>query len=196
MKQTQPAQHHSDEVSNPQPRSMPRRTFVKVGAMAAVAAFLPRSLLAAPAGEKSLAFFNTHTSERLRTVYWAADTYVNDALREIDHVLRDPRTDEVHEIDPRLLDLLFAISKEIAAVQPFHVISGYRSPTSNAFLRSRSTGVAKNSLHLVGKAIDIRLPGRSTRDIQQIAIALRRGGVGYYPKSDFVHVDVGRVRYW
>ena len=175
---------------------MPRRTFVKVGATAAVAAFLPRSLLAAPAGEKSLAFFNTHTSERLRTVYWAAGTYVSHALRDIDHILRDPRSDEVHEIDPRLLDLLFAVSKEMNAVGPFHVISGYRSAKSNAFLRTRSTGVAKNSLHVFGKAIDIRLPGKNTRDLHRAAIALRRGGVGYYPKSDFVHIDVGRVRYW
>lgn len=187
---------HGNAGANRQSHSLTRRTFVKFGAMSAVAALLPRPLPAAAAGEKSLAFFNTHTGERLRAVYWAAGRYVSDSLRRIDYVLRDPRTDEVHEIDPRLLDLLFAIGKEIDAVGPFHVISGYRSAKSNALLRSRSTGVAQNSLHLVGKAIDVRLPGRNTRELQQVAVALRRGGVGYYPKSDFVHIDVGRVRYW
>jgi len=176
-----------------------RRTFLKLTAVSAAAALWP--LAAFGAGdplvpEKSLAFYNTHTGEKLKAVYWAEGNYVNDSLREINYVLRDARSNEVHDIDVRLLDLLFALSKELAASQPFHVISGYRSAKSNASLRARSTGVAQNSLHVFGKAIDIRSPGRPLRALQKAALALKVGGVGYYPKSDFVHVDVGRVRYW
>lgn len=149
-----------------------------------------------PVEEKSLALYNTHTGEKLKTVYWAAGNYLHDSLREINYILRDPRNNQVHDIDLRLLDLLFAIRREIEANQPFHVISGYRSAATNAFLRAQSSGVAENSLHLVGKAIDIRAPGRALSNLRKAAMALRGGGVGYYPKSDFVHVDIGRVRYW
>jgi uncharacterized protein YcbK (DUF882 family) len=177
-----------------------RRSFVKLGAIAAATAILPRAALGSGArmsvAEKSLAFYNTHTGETLKSVYWAEGEYFPDSLREINHILRDPRNNEVHDIDPQLLDLLFAIRQEIDTSQPFHVISGYRSAETNAFLRAHTTGVAENSLHLVGKAIDIRSPGRELRHLQKAATALRGGGVGYYPKSDFVHVDIGRVRYW
>jgi len=188
-----------EPVANGQPH-LSRRTFVKLGTMAAAAAILPRAAFGSgpsmPVAEKSLAFYNTHTAEKLKTVYWAEGNYLADSLREINYVLRDPRNNEVHEIDTRLLDLLFAIRQEIETNQPFHVISGYRSADTNAFLRAHTTGVAENSLHLVGKAIDIRSPGRELRHLQKAATALRGGGVGYYPKSDFVHVDIGRVRYW
>jgi len=177
-----------------------RRTFVKLGTWTAAAAMLPSSVFAAgkkaSVPEKSLAFYNTHTGEKLKSIYWAEGNYVADSLREINHILRDPRNNEIHDIDTGLLDLLFAVRREIETNQPFHVISGYRSAQTNAFLRAHSTGVAENSLHLVGKAIDIRAPGRELRYLQKAAIALKGGGVGYYPKSDFVHIDVGRVRYW
>jgi uncharacterized protein YcbK (DUF882 family) len=189
---------HQTAGSNP--LRFTRRTFVKLGTMAAVAGLLPRSALASrknvSAAEKSLSFYNTHTGERLKSVYWAGGDYIAESLREINHILRDPRNDQVHDIDPRLLDLLFALRKEIDANQPFHVISGYRSPDTNAFLRAHSSGVAENSLHLVGQAIDIRSPGRALSNLRKAAMALKGGGVGYYPKSDFVHVDIGRVRYW
>jgi uncharacterized protein YcbK (DUF882 family) len=94
------------------------------------------------------------------------------------------------------LDLLFALRTELATNQPLHIISGYRSPKTNAFLQANSSGVVENSLHLVGKAIDIRTPGKSLSVLRKAAVALKGGGVGYYPKSDFVHVDVGRIRYW
>jgi uncharacterized protein YcbK (DUF882 family) len=177
-----------------------RRTLVKLGALAAAAAILPRSAFASnpspSVAEKSLAFYNTHTGENLKTVYWAEGHYLGQSLREINHILRDPRNDEVHDIDTGLLDLLFAIRKQIETNQPFHVISGYRSAATNEFLRAHTTGVAEHSLHLVGQAIDIRSPGRDLRTLQKVAVALKGGGVGYYPKSDFVHVDIGRVRYW
>jgi len=181
-------------------RDPSRRTFFKLGAIAAATAILPRAAFGSGArmsvAEKSLAFYNTHTGEKLKAIDWAEGEYFPDSLREINHILRDPRNNEVHDIDTQLLDLLFAIRQEIDTSQPFHVISGYRSVETNAFLRAHSTGVAENSLHLVGKAIDIRSPGRDLRNLHKVATALKAGGVGYYPKSDFVHVDVGRVRYW
>lgn len=179
---------------------MSRRALVKLGVLAAAAAILPRSAFGSnpspSVAEKSLAFYNTHTGENLKTVYWAEGHYLGQSLREINHILRDPRNDEVHDIDTGLLDLLFAIRKQIETNQPFHVISGYRSAATNEFLRAHTTGVAEHSLHLVGQAIDIRSPGRELRTLQKVAVALKGGGVGYYPKSDFVHVDIGRVRYW
>lgn len=188
------------QTTDSKPLRMTRRTFVKLGTLAAVAGLLPRAVYGSSkylsVEERSLAFYNTHTGEKLKSIYWAEGNYVDGSLREISYILRDSRSDEVHEIDTRLLDFLFAIRQEIEANQPFHVISGYRSAATNALLRAHSTGVAENSLHLVGRAIDIRVPGRETRILQKAAIALKGGGVGYYPKSDFVHLDIGRVRYW
>jgi uncharacterized protein YcbK (DUF882 family) len=173
---------------------------VKLGLLTAAAAILPRSAFGANPGpaaaEKSLAFYNTHTGENLKTIYWAEGRYLGQSLREINHILRDPRNDEVHDIDTGLLDLLFAMRKQIDTDQPFHVISGYRSRATNEFLRAHTTGVAEHSLHLVGQAIDIRTPGRELATLRKVAMALKGGGVGYYPKSDFIHVDIGRVRYW
>jgi len=181
-------------------RRLGRRAFVKLGILAAAAISSPAAAFAAgkrgSAMEKSLAFYSTHTGEKLKTVYWADGHYLAPSLREINYILRDPRNDEIRDIDTQLLDLLFALCGAIDARQSFHIISGYRSPATNAFLRAHSSGVAKNSLHLVGQAIDIRCPGRDLRVVQKAAMALQRGGVGYYPKSDFVHVDTGRVRYW
>ena len=149
-----------------------------------------------PTHGQRLAFHNLHTGERLKTVYRSGDRYLPHALAEINHILRDFRTGEVTAIDPSLLDLLNRLHREVNAQRPFEVISGYRSPQTNAMLRANSNGVAKHSLHMEGKAIDIRLPGVPLADLRQAALDLRRGGVGYYPKSDFVHVDTGRVRHW
>ncbi|MGH8199125.1 MAG: YcbK family protein [Steroidobacteraceae bacterium] len=114
----------------------------------------------------------------------------------MNHFLRDFRTGEVHPIDPGVLDVLFDLKTRTGCDESFHVISGYRSPRTNAMLRRRSTGVAAHSLHMRGQAIDVRLPGIPTKHLQELALALRRTGVGYYPKSDFVHLDAGRVRFW
>ena len=143
-----------------------------------------------------LAFQNLHTGEKLSTVYYAEGRYLPEAMRHINWLLRDFRTDQVHVIDPQLLDLLADLHGHLETREPFHVISGYRSPQTNAMLASLGDGVAQNSLHLQGMAIDIRVPGRGLRHVRAAALALRRGGVGYYPRSDFVHVDTGRVRTW
>jgi uncharacterized protein YcbK (DUF882 family) len=177
-----------------------RRTFLAAGLATAVACFSPykafASVLKAFPPEKALAFYNTHTGETLKAVYWEEGTYVPQALAEINHILRDYRTGEVREIEPALLELLFALRQKLGSAAPFSIISGYRSPETNSHLSSMSKGVAKNSMHLLGKAIDIRLPGHELKILQRAAVDLRRGGVGYYPSSDFVHVDVGKVRYW
>ena len=177
-----------------------RRTFLISGLAAAVACFSPHkafaSVVKAFPPEKALAFYNTHTGETLKSVYWEQGTYVPQALAEINHILRDHRTGEVKEIEPALLDLLCALHQKLGSAAPFSIISGYRSPETNSHLSSKSNGVVKNSMHLLGKAIDIRLPGHELKTLQRAAVDLRRGGVGYYPSSDFVHVDVGRVRYW
>jgi uncharacterized protein YcbK (DUF882 family) len=145
---------------------------------------------------RALAFQHLHTGEKLNTVYFADGRYLPDAMHHINWLLRDFRTDQVHPIDPQLLDLLADLHGRLQTREPFQVISGYRSPQTNAMLASLSDGVAQNSLHLEGKAIDIRVPGRRLRNVRAAALSLRRGGVGYYPHSDFVHVDTGRVRTW
>jgi uncharacterized protein YcbK (DUF882 family) len=150
----------------------------------------------APAGYRSLSFNNLHTGEKLKTEYWANGRYIPGALSEINHLLRDFRTGDVHRIDPKLLDLLNHLHHRMGSNAPFEVISGYRSPATNAMLHRRSHEVATHSLHMKGMAIDIRLPDRRLSNLHRTALSMRAGGVGYYPRSDFVHVDVGRVRHW
>jgi uncharacterized protein YcbK (DUF882 family) len=178
-----------------------RRQLLKAGLLAALvcATPLPAWARTNPAGpaERTVSLLNTHTGERLRkVVYWEQGVYLTDALEEINYVLRDHRTDEIHNIDPKTIDLMAAISRKIGATRPFEIISGYRSPQTNQLLRSISRGVAKNSYHMQGKAVDLRLPGVPLKTLRQAALDLNAGGVGYYPKSGFVHVDTGRVRTW
>jgi uncharacterized protein YcbK (DUF882 family) len=150
---------------------------------------------AAP-GERILRLYNTHTGESLRSVFWAEGEYIPDALQDINKLLRDHRNNKIAAIDPELLMLLDRISAQFGDHPTFHVISGYRSPETNAMLHENTTGVAKHSLHMEGKAIDIRLPGQDLAKLHKVVMAAHGGGVGYYPESDFVHMDVGRVRYW
>lgn len=145
---------------------------------------------------RALRFLHTHTAERLAVEYFGPGGYLPDALSEINHFLRDFRTGEIHEIDPGLLDLLHTLTTATESRRPFEVISAYRSPTTNAALRQRSEGVAAGSLHMVGQAIDIRLTDVPLNSLRAAARTLQRGGVGYYPASNFVHVDTGRVRFW
>jgi uncharacterized protein YcbK (DUF882 family) len=176
--------------------SLNRRSFLKLGLLAA-ALPLPASAsawLAAP--ERRLSFHNLHTGENVDLPYWVQGDYVPESLAEINHVLRDHRTDQVAAIDTRLLDLLDRVKAELGTSQPFQVISGYRSPASNGMLAAHSSGVAKHSLHMEGMAIDIRIPGVTLTTLRDTGLALQTGGVGYYPSSNFVHLDVGRVRRW
>ena len=146
--------------------------------------------------ERTLAFRNLHTGESLRTTFWAQGNYLDDELQAVNHVMRDHRSGDVHPMDPKLLDLLYALQQSVAVNGAFHIISGYRSPRTNQKLRAQGGGVAKKSLHMQGKAIDIRLPGCPLARLRDAAMALRAGGVGYYAKSDFIHIDTGRVRRW
>ncbi len=173
-----------------------RRQFLKLG-MIAAALPLPaaaRAALAAP--ERRLSFHNLHTGERADLAYWVQGSLVPESLAEINRILRDHRTNEVAAIDTRLLDLLHRVHATLGTGQPFEVISGYRSPTSNRMLVETTTGVARHSLHMDGQAIDIRIAGVALADLRCAGLMLRGGGVGYYPASDFVHLDVGRVRAW
>lgn len=147
------------------------------------------------AAERALAFRHTHTGERLEIAYFARGEYLPAALARIDWLLRDFRTGDAHRMDARLLDLLHALCASCGGGE-FEIISGYRSPRTNAQLRAVSGGVAERSLHLEGRAIDVRLAGLPTARLRDAALALAAGGVGYYPKSDFVHLDTGRVRRW
>jgi uncharacterized protein YcbK (DUF882 family) len=146
--------------------------------------------------ERAIALYNTHTGESVNAVYWVQGQYIPEARSAVDRVLRDHRTDEIKSIDPQLLDLLYAIGEELECPHPFNVISAYRSPATNAYLRFMSRRVAEHSLHMDGKAIDLRIPGWASHTVRRVAVDLSMGGVGYYPRSNFVHVDVGRVRYW
>lgn len=156
----------------------------------------PWSRAAAALETRSLAFSHNHTGERLKTVYFEGGEYLPDALAEINHLLRDFRTGEVWEMDVGLLDTLADLRSLTGSTAEFQIISGYRSPQTNAMLRSASSGVAKRSLHMQGRAIDVRLSGYDTAKLRKAAMSLRRGGVGYYARSDFLHVDTGRVRSW
>jgi uncharacterized protein YcbK (DUF882 family) len=174
-----------------------RRHFIAAGAATALIG------LAAPAEAarrlltpRSLTFDHIHTGERLSEVYWADGRYLPDALHRIDWLLRDFRTNEMRRIDPALLDILADLEHKLGARKPIQVFSGYRSPQTNEMLASLGDGVAQNSLHIEGMAIDIHIPGRNLNHVRRAAMALRRGGVGYYPRSNFVHIDTGRVRYW
>ena len=151
------------------------------------------------AHEYRLRFYHTHTGERLDVVYRRGNQYIPGALEKLDHYLRDHRTGDVHHFDPRLFDLLNDLTASLGdSGGEIDVVCGYRTPSSNEFLRARSphTGVARHSLHMQAEAIDIRLPGVPTLKLRDAALRLHRGGVGYYRSSDFVHVDVGRVRQW
>jgi len=179
-------------------RKLNRRHFLRLGALTIAGAAIPGSALAALriARERSLSFYNLHTGESLKTVYFADGRYLPEGLSAINYLMRDFRLDLVKPIDPRLLDLLHAINLAMETRAPFDLISGYRSPQTNAMLHANNEGVAVHSLHIDGMAADIRVPGRSLASLRRTAIAMHGGGVGYYPASEFVHVDSGRVRYW
>jgi uncharacterized protein YcbK (DUF882 family) len=183
-------QHH------PQRRFFLRRV-AQAAAVAAGAPLAARAALAPSADARRLAFDHTHTGERLEIVYAMGGEYLPQALATLNRFLRDHYTGEVGTIDPHLFDLLHGVQRELGAGQAFQVISGYRCPATNATLKAtRGGGVASHSLHMDGKAIDVRLPGIALGDLRDAALSLRGGGVGYYQREQFVHVDTGRVRRW
>lgn len=182
-------------------KQMPRRRFLKfLAASSAVAMSVPNIASASIAKQKSIsrtiAFNNLHTDEKISLTYFENGRYITDALREIDNVLRDHRTDEVRSMDPNLLNYLYELQSALDTKKSIDIISGYRSPTSNKELRSKSGGVAKHSKHMLGKAIDIRIEGINPRNIRDAAISIRQGGVGYYARSQFIHLDTGSIRNW
>ena len=174
-----------------------RRAFLTgAGLLCAEAAAAAKSAMADGGSVRSVSFVHTHTGEKLTAAYWKDGEYQPQVLQQVNHLLRDFRTNEVHTMDPALLDLLFELRTKVGSQLAFHVISAYRSPKTNAMLRRSSSGVAEHSMHMLGKAIDVRLESYPTDRLAEAARSLRRGGVGYYRASDFVHVDTGRVRYW
>jgi uncharacterized protein YcbK (DUF882 family) len=147
--------------------------------------------------EHALRLYNTHTGERLEIVYRRGGEYVPEALSKLDYFLRDHRTGDIRHFDPRLYDILSDLTASVGQSDAeIAIVCGYRTPSTNETLRAHTTGVAKNSLHIQAEAIDLRVPGVDTLKLRKAALALQRGGVGYYPHSDFIHVDVGRVRQW
>ncbi len=180
--------------------TLSRRQFLCLGAAVTATMALPGPLQAAltpdTTQERRLVFFNTHTREKLDVCYARGSSYRPEALEAVNAILRDHRTNEIRPIAPRLLDLLCDIRSQAGPDACLHIISGYRSPRTNHMLSKRSRGVARKSLHMAGHATDIRIPGLPLRRLRQIAVDLGRGGVGCYPRADFVHVDIGRVRTW
>jgi uncharacterized protein YcbK (DUF882 family) len=173
-----------------------RRLFKALAAAAAVAAVSPTRLFAGPRDPRDVSFVHTHTHERLSVTYFADGSYDAESLAALNRLLRDHRTGEQHPIDPALIDILHDLRVATGTASPFQVISGYRSPGTNGMLRERSSGVASGSLHLEGRAVDIRLADVRSAALRDAAIRLHRGGVGYYATSDFVHIDTGRFRTW
>lgn len=182
------------------PNSATRRQFLRqsgkcllAGALFPLVSPLHAAL---PHNARRLHFEHLHTEERLSLVYAIGNNYLPAAIRALDHFLRDHYSQEVGHIDPRLFDLLYQTQQVLGSQQTFQVISGFRSPATNQQLRENGGGVAKNSLHMLGQAIDIRLAEVPLSDLRDAAMSLKAGGVGCYPLEQFVHLDTGKVRYW
>lgn len=169
--------------------------FAGIGGLAALSG-VGRTALASALDANRLSFYHCHTAETLAVTYREHGRLVPDALAAIAHLLRDFRTGDIHEIDTHLLDILSLLHEQTGRRGRYEIISGYRSPQTNEALRATSGGVAKKSLHMLGRAIDVRSTGIATKDLRAAALALARGGVGFYPESNFVHLDTGRVRSW
>ncbi len=183
-----------------------RRAFIGAGAMLAGGAAAVSAIPASAAmlsqkgaefeGARRISFRNSHTGEIFSGVYRVGDKYLPDAFDKINIVMRDFRSNELFPIDPRVIDIIYTVHQMTRQSEPYEILSGYRCPKTNKGLRSNSEGVAKNSLHMTGQAVDLRLPGFDTKQIRNMAISLKAGGVGYYARSNFVHMDSGDVRTW
>ena len=176
-----------------------RRTFLKASSMAAAGSLLLQGSPARAANfgsERTLRFHNVHTDEELAIRCCPEKDYDRETRLRFSSLLRDHHADEVREMDPALIDIFFAISAFTGATGPFKILSGYRSPETNSWLRGFHSGVAEHSMHIEGKAVDIRMDEISTRELRSVGLALAMGGVGYYPRSNFVHLDTGSIRHW
>lgn len=173
-----------------------RRQFLTFSLAAAATVVAAPAIGRAKAFERQISFHSLHTGESLKAVYWAGGEYIAETLRDIDRLLRDHRTGDVTTMDPKLVDALHALHRRLGSREPYHLISGYRSPKTNAMLRGKSNGVAKKSYHMKGQAVDVALPDREIGQLHRAALDLKAGGVGLYTKSGFVHLDTGRVRSW
>jgi uncharacterized protein YcbK (DUF882 family) len=191
---------HPVQPPSPATYRISRRRLLRLGLLAAAVPCVSAPALAlerpGQQGERSLDFYNVHTGESLTTVYWIKGTYVPAALRDIDYILRDHYSDQVKPIDPQLLDLLYMLDRLVGLRDAFHILSAYRSPATNAMLRLSHTGVAEHSMHVEGKAVDVRFFGRDLLLVHRLVMDLQWGGVGYYPRASFVHLDTGPVRFW
>jgi uncharacterized protein YcbK (DUF882 family) len=177
-----------------------RRNFLRLMLWAGLISYSSKSAFASidaiSSEERSLSLYNPLTKESFDGVFWRNGAYDAEALKNINYLMRDTHTDAIKQIDKDLLDLIFTISIKLNPQKPFHVICGYRTPESNALLLKRNKSAVKNSYHMKGQAVDIRLPGIKTSVLRGAAYKLKRGGIGYYPRRRFVHIDVGPVRYW
>lgn len=189
-----------ERYTEDEPSDILRRKVLLGGLATAGFSFMPALLKPAFAatgtGAYRVAFRSAHTGESFSGVYRVGRKYLPEAFESINYILRDHRNGELHPMDPRLMDLVYWLHYQTGRSRPFDVISGYRSPQTNAMLRQASTGVAKKSMHLQGKAVDLRLPGFSTSDLGTLARSMKAGGVGVYRHDDFVHIDTGKVRTW
>jgi uncharacterized protein YcbK (DUF882 family) len=165
-------------------------------AVAVTAAGLAAPVPAISFAPRSVSLYNVHTGEWLRTVYWADGHYIREAVRDINWILRDHHTDEIRAMDAGVLDLLGMLRERLDTNDPFLVVCGYRSPTTNSRLYFQHEGVAKRSYHIKGMAVDLRSERHDLRQLRDAALSLSCGGVGYYPRADFVHVDCGPIRRW
>jgi len=177
-----------------------RRSFLRLMLWAGLISYSSKSALAAindlSSEVRSLSLFNPRTKEGYNGIYWRNGEYVASALDNVNYIMRDVRTDDVKQIDTDLLDLIYKISLKLKTVGPFHVLSGYRSHKTNSLIVKQFESTAKNSFHTKGQAVDIRLPGQRASVLRRAAFELREGGIGFYPRQRFVHIDVGPVRYW
>jgi uncharacterized protein YcbK (DUF882 family) len=180
--------------------NLSKRRFLKSLACGSVLAMGPSKIVQAVFSNftihKTLSLEHHHTGDTLKLTYYEQGRYIHGALEELSYFLRDYRNDAVHSVDPALLDQLHDVKLLLGVNKPFEIVSGYRSPGTNASLRRHSRGVAKRSLHMEGRAVDIRMAGVSSKTIRNAALTLQRGGVGYYPSSNFVHLDTGEIRTW
>jgi uncharacterized protein YcbK (DUF882 family) len=181
---------------------MNRRHFCKTANLAVLGGLLALSRPAAAlalfprSSSRILSLHSVQTGEHLHQVFWSDGQYLAEGLSRLNHLLRDFRTNEVRAIDPKLLNLLCKVADHLGVAPEFQVISGYRSPRTNAMLARKSKGVAKRSFHMRGMAIDVRMPGTPLENLRTAALDLKLGGVGYYPGPDFLHLDVGPTRTW